>query len=68
MLDDAGMSKASRSRDRTDSNGADIKLAAPPLPTLDRPAAAALLALLRRAVSETQAELQVAADDERVRS
>ena len=62
------MGKVTRSQDRTASDTSDIELLAPPLPVLDRPVAAALLDLLRRAAAVEQPEPPVGRDDEAVRS
>ena len=62
------MGEPSRSRDNVDRNGADIRLVAPPLPVLERPLAAALLALLQRAAGDEQPGAANPRPDEAVRS
>lgn len=62
------MDKPPRSREQADRNGADITLVAPPLPVLERPLAAALLALLQHAAGGDQPNGSNPRPDEAVRS
>ena len=62
------MGKPPRPREQADRNGADIRLVAPPLPVLERPLAAALLALLRRAAGDELPQESSPGPDETVPS
>lgn len=57
-----------RSPDGSAGVNEDARLVAPPLPALDGPAAAALLGLLLRAISNEQRDLEGSEHDETVRS
>jgi hypothetical protein len=62
------MGKPPRPREHGDRNGADFRLVAPPLPVLEPPLAAALLALLQRAAGNEQPNASDPRQDGAVRS